>query len=84
LRAHPDVADAAVIGLPDRRLGAVPVAVVEARPEKKPTEAELVSFCKNQLLAYQVPARILVTSALPRNASMKISLPAIRAMFEAE
>jgi acyl-coenzyme A synthetase/AMP-(fatty) acid ligase len=82
LRTHPDIADAAVIGISDSRLGAVPVAVVEPRPGTTPSEAGLLAFCRSRLLAYQIPTRVLVVPALPRNASMKISLPAIRAMFE--
>jgi acyl-CoA synthetase (AMP-forming)/AMP-acid ligase II len=84
LRAHPAVADAAVIGIPDLRLAAVPVAVVESRPGCTPSEAELLIFCRQELLSYQIPTQIRIVPVLPRNASMKINLPAIREMLEAK
>jgi long-chain acyl-CoA synthetase len=83
LRRHDKVADAAVIGLSDLRLGAIPVAAVESRePDNPPTEAELEAFARVSLLAYQVPARFLIMAALPRNASMKVNLPQLRMLFE--
>jgi long-chain acyl-CoA synthetase len=83
LRQHTKVADAAVIGLPDRRLGAIPVAAVEPRdPADPPTVAELEAHARRSLVAYQVPARFLILAALPRNASWKVSLPELRQVFE--
>lgn len=83
LRQHAKVADAAVIGLPDRRLGAIPVAAVEPRdPADPPTVAELEAHARRSLAAYQVPARFLILAALPRNASWKVSLPELRQVFE--
>ena len=82
MRQHPKVGDAIVVGVPDKRLGAIPVAVVE--PREGVTDlgsAELEAFARQQLLAYQVPARFLVLDRLPRNASMKASIPDIMALL---
>ena len=84
LKAHPAVADAAVVGLPDARLGEVPVAAVELHRDAPPqTEASLKAFARDKLLAYQVPVAVRIVRELPRNASMKISIPEVRALFNA-
>ncbi|MGJ3627924.1 class I adenylate-forming enzyme family protein [Sphingomonas sp. MMS24-JH45] len=82
LRAFPRVADAAVAGLPDARLGAVPVAAVEPRPGSSVAEDELLAFLRERLPAYQLPCAIRIVDALPRNASLKVSLADVRTMFE--
>lgn len=83
LRSHPAVFDASVVGIPDERLGAVPMAAIELRPnELAPTEDDLKAFLRGQLVAYQIPARILVVDQLPRTPSMKISQPAVKALFQ--
>jgi acyl-coenzyme A synthetase/AMP-(fatty) acid ligase len=82
LRRHPAVRDAAALGLPDPRLGEIPVAAVEVRPgQPRPTEDELSSFAREHLVTYKAPARILVLDAFPRTASMKPMLPALRELF---
>lgn len=84
LRRHPAIFDACVVGLPDDRLGAVPVAAVEIRPgHAAPTESELIGFLREQLVAYQVPVRLLVVEQLPRTPSMKVSQPEVRRLFTA-
>ncbi|MEV4235370.1 MULTISPECIES: AMP-binding protein [unclassified Nocardia] len=74
LEAHDAVREAAVAGLPDARLGAVPVAAVEIEPGRTPPAvAELVALCRTQLMPYEVPAHIVVLDELPRTPSSKVS-----------
>jgi long-chain acyl-CoA synthetase len=76
LRQHPAVLDVAVIGVPDERLGQVPVAVVETRPGfAMPTEAEMKSFARERLTPYQAPAAFKFVEKLPRSVSMKVIRP---------
>ncbi|MET0983773.1 MAG: class I adenylate-forming enzyme family protein [Steroidobacteraceae bacterium] len=83
LRKHPAVADAAVVGLADSRLGHVPVAAVELRENvSAPTADELLQFAREHLTSYQVPSRVCIVAELPRTPSMKVSQPAVRALFE--
>jgi acyl-CoA synthetase (AMP-forming)/AMP-acid ligase II len=81
LREHPAVHDAAVVGVADARLGAVPVAAVELRPGAMADEAELIAFLRDRVLAYQAPVSIRILDKLPRNASLKADLAAIREIF---
>lgn len=84
LRQHPKVGDAAVIGIADTRLGQVPVAALEIRANAQaPSESELEAFARARLLAYQIPVRFLIVNALPRNLSMKVSVPQLARLFEA-
>jgi acyl-CoA synthetase (AMP-forming)/AMP-acid ligase II len=82
IRSHPSVADAAVVGLDDDRLGAVPVAAVELRPGAPTvTVAELEALIRRSLPSPQVPTKILIVPALPRTPSLKVSLGDVRKMF---
>jgi long-chain acyl-CoA synthetase len=82
LRQHPSVKDASVVGLPDERLGAVPVAAVELHEDANPvSDAELLALARQHLVSYQVPVRLRIVDALPRTPSLKVSQPAVRALF---
>jgi acyl-CoA synthetase (AMP-forming)/AMP-acid ligase II len=69
---HDKVSEAAVIGVPDERLGEVGRAYVVPRRGPAPTEAELIGYCREQLANYKVPRSVVVVEALPRNATGKV------------
>ena len=72
LLEHPDVAAAAVLGIPDERLGERVVAAVEPRPGTVLEPGDLLTHAQDSLARYKVPDRILVLESLPRNAMQKI------------
>jgi len=76
LRSHQDIKDAAVIGIPDRRLGEVPIAIVEVKPGSSLTEDMIMEFCEG-LPRYKRPRRIIFDK-VPRNPTGKIEKPKLR------
>jgi acyl-coenzyme A synthetase/AMP-(fatty) acid ligase len=79
---HPAVIEAAVVGLPDARLGEVPAAVVVLDPHvAAPAEDDLKAWVRERLPPYAVPARIRSTASLPRNGMMKIVSREVRALL---
>jgi HIP---CoA ligase len=65
------VADSAVVGVPDARLGEVGRAFVVLRPGRAVGEAEVLAHCRERLANYKVPRSVEFRAALPRNASGK-------------
>ncbi|MCA1319133.1 long-chain-fatty-acid--CoA ligase [Bacillus tianshenii] len=72
LYEHPQVLEAAIIGLPDEVWGEAVCAVVVPHQNQVVNEEELKQFCRQKLAGYKVPRRIFIEEALPRNASGKI------------
>jgi len=70
LRLAPGVLDVAVVGVPDDRLGEVPVAFVIS--DRDLADADLVTLCRQQLAPYKVPTSFHRVDALPRNEVGKV------------
>ncbi len=72
LHAHPAVVEAAVVGVPDERLGEEVLAAVIVRPGSTLDQAELVAYCRERLATYKYPRLIDFRSELPRNSLGKV------------
>ena len=82
LRSHGSIKQACVVGIPDQRLGEIPVAAVElAVGAEVPSEADIIAFAKSKLTSYQVPTAIKIVAEMPRTPSMKISKHAVKNLF---
>ena len=78
LFAHPEIAQAAVIGIPDERMGEVGMAFVVPRPGTRPEPDAIIAWCREQMANYKVPRRIEIVDALPLNAAGKVEKFALR------
>ena len=76
---HPQVGMAAVIGVPDERMGEVGAAFVVPAPEGAPDPAELIAWCREQMANYKVPRHVWLVDDLPLNASNKVLKQELRA-----
>lgn len=79
LRTHSSIKDAAVIGLPDHRLGEIAAAIIELRPDQPCSEADMMRFC-DALPRYKRPRRIIFDK-VPRNPTGKIEKPRLREKY---
>ncbi len=74
-----DVAECAVIGLPDARWGEVGQAYVIAVAGRSIGDAEIIAHCKTRLAGFKVPKSVVVTDSIPRTASGKVQKHVLRA-----
>jgi long-chain acyl-CoA synthetase len=72
LHSHPAVAEAAVVGIPDERLGEEVMAFVTLRAEMTLMAAELIAYCRERLAAYKYPRVVEFRDELPKNTIGKV------------
>jgi len=85
LYEHPDVMDAALVGIPHRTLGEEPGAIVHLKAGGAATEADLRQFVRERLAAFKVPVKIAFwPETLPRNANGKILKRDLKQVFASE
>ncbi|TDU77625.1 FadD3 family acyl-CoA ligase [Streptomyces sp. KS 21] len=76
---HPDIADVAVVGVPDPRLGEVGKAYAVRRPGSTLTADDLIAWSRREMANYKVPREVEFVTELPRNASGKVLKRELRA-----
>ncbi|MEX2606228.1 MAG: long-chain fatty acid--CoA ligase [Kiritimatiellia bacterium] len=84
LYTHPDVVEAAVIGVPHKSHGEIPEAWLVAEEGVTLNPAELRKYCQNHLGAHEIPRRFHQTEQLPKNANGKVNKRELRKQGEIE
>ncbi|MFF3652047.1 FadD3 family acyl-CoA ligase [Streptomyces sp. NPDC002181] len=79
LGLHQDIADVAVVGVPDPRLGEVGKAYAVRRPGSTLTADDLIAWSRREMANYKVPREVEFVAELPRNASGKVLKRELRA-----
>jgi acyl-CoA synthetase (AMP-forming)/AMP-acid ligase II len=70
--SHPNVENAAVVGLPDETWGEAVHAMIVLKMERSATEEELIAFCKQNMARYKVPKAIVIVDELPLSPAGKV------------
>ncbi|AOE86953.1 FadD3 family acyl-CoA ligase [Pseudomonas sp. TCU-HL1] len=77
---YPGVAQTAVIGIPDERLGEVAMAFLLPAAGQELDTGEFLAWCREQMANYKVPRRVQLVDAMPLNAAGKVTKDALRRM----
>ncbi len=82
LEEHPDVLEAAVVGLPDDKLGEVPVAAVRLRPGAKLSAEQLIVWSGVRMAQYKAPRSVVVVDELPHTGTRKVQRDRLLPLFD--
>ncbi|XP_070150446.1 uncharacterized protein [Polyergus mexicanus] len=83
LRTHPDVNEAAVIGIPHARYGEVPKAFITAKKGKKPTEDDIKNFMKEKVSDYkQLEGGVIFLNEIPKSTTGKILRSKLKSEYQ--
>ncbi|OJU36938.1 MAG: acid--CoA ligase [Alphaproteobacteria bacterium 65-37] len=77
----PQVADAAIIGVPNERWGEVGMAIIVRKPDQPLVEADVIQHCLGRLAKFKVPQSVAFVDVLPRNATGKVLKRELRTQF---
>jgi fatty-acyl-CoA synthase len=79
--AHPDVAEAAAIAMPDEKWGERPLLIVVPRPGCTPDPDALREFCRGKLPDWSLPDKVMIADSLPHGATGKILKTELRKIY---
>lgn len=82
LYRHEAVHTASVIAIPDPKYLEAVCAVIVLKEEKKATEEELITFCRQYLAKYKVPKKVVFIDEIPRTPSGKVKKFELREMYK--
>jgi acyl-coenzyme A synthetase/AMP-(fatty) acid ligase len=83
LREHPDVAHAAVVGIPHPVKGAVPAAAVVLHPGRTLAEEDLLAWARQRMAPYKAPRHVRFVEAIPLSSSLKPQRVAVAERLQA-
>lgn len=81
LLTHPDIAECAVVGLPDAEFGQRVAALVALRSGAQLSVEQLQTWCKERMPSYRMPRTVQFIAAIPRNAMGKVNKKELVKMF---
>lgn len=81
LSLHPVVQEVAIIGVPDKKWGEVPKAIVTLKEGKTVSEETLISFCEGKLARFKIPKSVEFRDSLPRTTVGKVSKAQLREKY---
>ena len=83
LKMYPDIAEAAIIGVPDKKWGQRVVAFLVLDPEAdtEPTSSRLAEFLRNKLRSFSIPKEYILISHLPKTGTQKIKRQELRTLY---
>lgn len=81
IHSHPEVVEAALIGVLDEQWGEVGWAIVVLQNEAKVTEKDIIEYCRGRLARYKIPKRVIFVEELPKTGANKVDKKRLRECY---